>query len=206
MEGVYHPYRKDAKAIGKLLAAAFENSPTHTWALPDKSLVKKHAARCFEIQTNYTFRCGNIIATSKNLEGILAYGIPTPAGPDFGKTWDLIRSGGLYYLFTSWGMPFLKRWFTVTANYDKLRARNISGLYYYLWNIGVHPRYQKQGHGKQLMNAFLAEVDAAKMPCYLETSNEKNVAYYRRWNFELVEAYPVPGTPFILHAMKRCKA
>jgi ribosomal protein S18 acetylase RimI-like enzyme len=61
-----------------------------------------------------------------------------------------------------------------------------SKQHWYLFVLGVAPERQRQGLGTTLLQSGLARVDAAKQPCYLETTNEKAVPYYQRFGFATV--------------------
>ncbi len=68
--------------------------------------------------------------------------------------------------------------------------------HWYLSVLGVDPTYQGQGWGSRLLEAVLPRIDEAGLPVYLETDKERNLAYYRRFGFELVEQiHPVEGAP-----------
>lgn len=68
--------------------------------------------------------------------------------------------------------------------------------HWYLSTLGVDPEYQGRGHGNRLLGAVLPKVDEAGLPTYLETDKERNLAYYRRFGFEELEAlHPVEGAP-----------
>jgi ribosomal protein S18 acetylase RimI-like enzyme len=58
--------------------------------------------------------------------------------------------------------------------------------HYYLRVIGCDPSRQGQGLGAALLAPMLARCDAEGMPAYLESSNEKNLSFYRRHGFEEV--------------------
>ena len=58
--------------------------------------------------------------------------------------------------------------------------------HHYLWGLVASPGQQRKGVGSSLLAPLLAKADAGKMPVYLETHEEKNVAYYQRAGFELV--------------------
>jgi hypothetical protein len=49
----------------------------------------------------------------------------------------------------------------------------------------------------------LERIDRERMPCFLETNNEKNVAIYRRSGFEAISEDKMPGTEVTSFAMLR---
>ena len=68
--------------------------------------------------------------------------------------------------------------------------------HWYLSVLGVDPAHQGRGWGGRLLDTVLPKVDEAGLPAYLETDKERNLAYYRRFGFELVEQiHPVAGGP-----------
>lgn len=58
--------------------------------------------------------------------------------------------------------------------------------HYYLRVIGCDPSRQGQGVGAALLRPVLERCDAERLPAYLESSNEKNLSFYRRHGFECV--------------------
>jgi ribosomal protein S18 acetylase RimI-like enzyme len=56
---------------------------------------------------------------------------------------------------------------------------------WYLQALGVHPRAQRRGIGRQLMLPVLALADESGSACHLHTSDPANIAYYQRFGFEV---------------------
>jgi GNAT superfamily N-acetyltransferase len=74
---------------------------------------------------------------------------------------------------------------------------------WYLYLLVADPEMQRQGVGAMLLNDRLPEIDEAALPAYLETQKQDNLAYYRRFGFELVKPLsPVAGGPPI-YTMRR---
>jgi GNAT superfamily N-acetyltransferase len=68
--------------------------------------------------------------------------------------------------------------------------------HWYLALLGTDPPRQGQGLGRALLEPVLDRCDAEGLPAYLETDKERNLAYYARFGFELVDTLtPVPGGP-----------
>jgi GNAT superfamily N-acetyltransferase len=64
--------------------------------------------------------------------------------------------------------------------------------HYYLWGLSVDPKKQKTGSGTALLQFLLQKADAEKMPVYLETHKQQNVAYYENRGFKLIHTDIVP--------------
>ena len=84
---------------------------------------------------------------------------------------------------------------------DKLHRRLVPYPHWYLEIIGVAPAHQGQGFSSRLLRPVLERIDRERMPCYLETNAEKNVAIYRRFGFEVVSEDKMPGTEVTTFAM-----
>lgn len=67
---------------------------------------------------------------------------------------------------------------------------------WYLLLLVVDPAVQRSGIGGRLQQAMLEGADREGLPCYLETQKQDNVAYYRRFGYEVDrELRPVKGGP-----------
>jgi ribosomal protein S18 acetylase RimI-like enzyme len=77
--------------------------------------------------------------------------------------------------------------------------------HWYLEFLSVRPEYQRHGLGSRLVRAGLERADREGLPCYLETADPANVAYYRRFSFEVVDAAleAIPGGGPTLTTMRR---
>lgn len=69
--------------------------------------------------------------------------------------------------------------------------------HWYLALLAADPRMQGKGVGTALLTPVLAQADAEGLPVYLETQKETNLAYYRRFGFELSSTIEVPDTPTV---------
>ncbi len=75
--------------------------------------------------------------------------------------------------------------------------------HWYLASLGTAVDQQGKGVGGALMRPVLTHCDAEGIPCYLESSKERNVPFYRRHGFEVVEEVPLPGDGPTLWTMWR---
>jgi ribosomal protein S18 acetylase RimI-like enzyme len=65
--------------------------------------------------------------------------------------------------------------------------------HWHLGPIGVLPSHQGTGVGTMLMDRFCMEVDACAAEAYLETDLDKNVRFYGKFGFKLVEETVIFG-------------
>ena len=81
------------------------------------------------------------------------------------------------------------------------------GRAWYLQALGVHPRVQRLGVGRQLLAPVLALADERGLACRLHTSHPANIEYYRRFGVEFsqpaIHVYP-NGLNYIGMARQVC--
>ncbi len=74
-----------------------------------------------------------------------------------------------------------------------VEAKHPREPHWYLASLGTAVEQQGKGVGGALMRPVLEHCDAEGIPCYLESSKERNVPFYRRHGFEVVEEVLLPG-------------
>jgi ribosomal protein S18 acetylase RimI-like enzyme len=67
--------------------------------------------------------------------------------------------------------------------------------HYYLAMLGTHPDHQGQGLGSALMRPVLERCDADGVGAFLESSKERNVDFYARHGFRVVQEIRLPRGP-----------
>lgn len=65
----------------------------------------------------------------------------------------------------------------------------------YVEVLGVDPAAQGGGHGNALLRNVCDNADLDGLPVYLETSNKANLAFYRRFRFEVIETIGLKNGP-----------
>lgn len=68
---------------------------------------------------------------------------------------------------------------------------------WYLQALGIHPRRQRHGIGRRLVTEGIALAEEDGAPCYLQTSDPANIAYYERFGFRVTQPAirTYPGGP-----------
>jgi hypothetical protein len=64
---------------------------------------------------------------------------------------------------------------------------------YFLDMIGVDPSCQNKGFASSIMKNKLNEIKNIGKKCYLETSNENNIVFYKKLGFEPIKEYSYDG-------------
>jgi ribosomal protein S18 acetylase RimI-like enzyme len=196
-----HPIaRADRARAGAVLARAFLNDPLYAHLLPDPDARARWMPGFWCAVLTYAERYGQVHAAG-DLAGISAWlrpGHPTPT------LWTIARTGfGLARAALRLPAATRRRMLDVARYVDEARRAAMPGPFWYLWALGVEPGQQGRGLGGALVAPILARADRERLPCYLETESEANVAFYERRGFRVVTDAIVPGQGVRLWTMAR---
>ena len=171
------------------LARAFERDPAWLWALPDDRRRARVLPWFFGAALRYALRHGAVYATASAPLGA-AIVLP-PERPRL-KDGDVARAG-------LWQMPFragprgFRRFVVQGRVLEERHDCDVPPRHAYVWLLGVDPPGHGRGLGSAVLRAVTAGADAQGVPTYLDTTNERNLPFYRRHGFEPVYAGTFPG-------------
>ena len=89
------------------------------------------------------------------------------------------------------------------AIFEQMAKYHPTDPHWHLPVIGVDPAHQGEGHGDALMAYALAQCDRDHVPAYLESSNPRNMSFYRRHGFEPLGAIQVGSSPTLVPMLRR---
>ncbi|WP_201274683.1 GNAT family N-acetyltransferase [Sinorhizobium medicae] len=92
-----------------------------------------------------------------------------------------------------------------TAIFEQMATYHPTEPHWYLPLIGVDPAHQGEGHGDALMTYALARCDRDHAPAYLESSNPRNIPFYRRYGFEPLGSIQVGSSPTLVPMLRRSR-
>ena len=168
----------DVPTLTERLVRAFADDPVANFMFAGERRRRLGLHSFFTAQINRQYLPGGHVYTTEDLAGAAVWGTP-----------DRHRNGLLELLQLLPTAPFLLSARTVRA----LRLLfEVDGLHpkephWYLATLGTAPERQGQGVGAALLQPVLDLADAEGMPAYLESSKERNVPFYARFGFEVVE-------------------
>jgi ribosomal protein S18 acetylase RimI-like enzyme len=76
---------------------------------------------------------------------------------------------------------------TANETMDKIHKARVQEPHWYLMLVGVDPELQGRGVGSAIIREGLARADRESRPCYLETSEARNLGLYERHGFAVLE-------------------
>jgi ribosomal protein S18 acetylase RimI-like enzyme len=175
----------------RLLARAFEQDPFFTFMLPQVDRRRRSLPWLFERTVRYCRLYGRA-DTTPGLEGLALW--LGPRRPSLAG-WGILRTG-LFLLPLRLSVPEFSRSVGLANAAGRLHKDSLGGPHWYLYSLGVEPARQGRGLGQALLQPVLAEADRARLPCYLDTNNERNLAFYESCGFRVVgQARAFPSGP-----------
>ena len=175
----------DLPAIGRTLAAAFDDDPVWTFLAPNRDRWKRRAPGFFASDARTRLAHGMVYVDEKRTGAALW----APPGKWRTAPGALARempaSLALLGLGTARALRLLSRM-------EKVHPKE---PHHYLSLLGTEPAHQGKGIGSALVAHVTERSDEEGLPSYLESSKESNLAFYARHGFEVTERLDIPDGP-----------
>lgn len=166
----------------QLLARAFHHDPFLAWADPDEARRGRTLAAVFEPLLASALRHQACILEPG--VGSVDWKAPGHLRPG---AWEILRLG--FWRVATVAPPAVwRRLASHEAAAMAVVGRHLGPRAAYLGTLGVEPSLAGQGHGGRLLRRALAAMVAARWTsCVLRTEQPRNVPFYLRHGFRLVE-------------------
>ena len=170
-------------------ARAFFEYPQFVCYHPSREWRTRHFTAYCDFGLKFALRYGEVYATP-DVKGLIGWFAP---GKTHFSNWMYATTPGFFSMAWLMGWNNFSRSMACEDYTAKVHGEIMPGPHWYLWGLAVDPDCQGQGMGTELMQPGLARADQQHLPCYLETHDEKNIAYYQKRGFEMVRSERVPG-------------
>jgi ribosomal protein S18 acetylase RimI-like enzyme len=185
--------QSEKNAVAAMLARAFWDDPLTSHLLPDETTRGEKLPRMFGLLMTMGMPYGSCFMTSGNEAATLW----RPPNKWHVHWWQYITNAP--ELLGVFGANALG----VMATMDKVEKNHPKKPHWYLQVIGTDPAKQGKGFGGIIMREQLKVADAARTPCYLESSKDTNIPIYKNFGFEVTGEIKVPNNGPTLWPMWR---
>jgi ribosomal protein S18 acetylase RimI-like enzyme len=168
-------------AAADIQARAFFDDPVITFTLPDAAARRERLPWLMGIGIGCGLRHGRVDTTAGTMRGHAVWFHPGATS----VTPEMLNEAGFAEARERIGERALARFGAFMDAGSEIHDRLMPGPHWYLMILGVDPPHQGQGLGGALIAPTLARADAGGLPCYLDTSKESNLAFYRKHGFEV---------------------
>jgi len=183
-----------------LLGRAFDLDPWVVYLHPPGASSRLNSLRWFmSIIVGYGVQWGRLwgcfeVKTMKLL-GLAVWQSPLETGVSI---WRMFRLGAVSAPW-KFGISASWRMYKVLDQSESYHIKSMKDQHHWsLYTVGVDPQFQSKGIGTKLIQPILDLADKDQLPCYLDTSNERSIEFFKRNGFEVCEdeRNPVYGPRF----------
>ena len=179
--------RADVPTLTERLVRAFADDPVANFMFAGDRRRRLGLHSFFTSQINRQYLPGGHVYTTEDLAGAAVWGSPDRHRNGLTELLQLLPTAP--FLVSARAVRALRLLFEV----DSLHPKE---PHWYLATLGTAPERQGQGVGAALLQPALTLADRDGMPAYLESSKERNVSFYARFGFEVVEElHSAVGSP-----------
>jgi GNAT superfamily N-acetyltransferase len=170
-------------AAAATLARAFHDDPLMGYTIPDPAERARLLPAVYAPMIRFGFLTGEVYAAADadSLDGVALW-LP----PNAKWTRENIEASGMHLLAAVIGDDAYQRYREVVGREWLARERDMTEACWYLLLLGVEPGSQRRGLGGALMRPIVERADAERLACYLETENQRNVAFYMKQGFDMI--------------------
>lgn len=167
----------DAVRMGSAIAAAFADDPVNQWVFGRGRMAPTFGALARHLYLKRGF--GHLAGEDNRASGGAALWLMDARDKEAAGLLTTLQVASV--LGVTAGLGAMRRGLAIDAAFTHAHPAE---RHAFLFAIGVVPAAQGKGVGGALLRAGLERVDAAHLPCYLESTKQSNVALYRHFGFE----------------------
>ncbi len=189
----------DTATAAGVLARAFDDDPGILYILPDAEMRAALLPGMFSAIVRHGLLRGEVLGLEQPTAAVSIWLPP-------GRAELLDEAGmaeaGMPEAMANWDAGAQERSGILVRYLGGLHARLMPEAHAYLSFLGVEPARQGQGLGGNLLQPKLQQLKTNGMPAYLETLKVRNVPFYERHGFRVLEHSVVPATDVPVWAMR----
>ena len=168
----------DVPSLTAMLGRAFADDPVANFMFAGDRRRERGLHAFFTSQLRHQYLPHGHVFTTDRMDGAAVWGAPDAPRNSLKELVELLPAAP--FLVSSRIHRALRLLFEV----DGLRPRE---PHWYLATLGTEPARQGHGVGSGLLRSMMDRIDESGHPAYLESSKERNVPFYARFGFEVVE-------------------
>jgi GNAT superfamily N-acetyltransferase len=176
----------DVDRLAVVLARAFHDDPVTRWVYASERRRPFWATRFFAWQLRRLIPQDVTWTTAEGDAGAALWALPGRWREDARDTLSLLR------LTLPGVLPRMPR---ILRGLGQVEVRHPVERHLYLAVLGVDPDQQGTGVGSRLIRPGLDLCDRERLPAYLETGKEANLAFYGRHGFHVLDRLELPKGP-----------
>lgn len=180
---------EDLPELARMLTRAFADDPVVSWAWRPEGR-RPRALEHFQATRLRQLIAGGEVWTTEDRSCAALWALPGRWQPSVRETLEVFPAFAHPALV--WRLPLVMAGW---LNVERLHPREPP--HYYLAVLGTDPSMQGRGLGSALMAPVLEQCDRDGVAAFLESSKERNIDFYARHGFRVVQELDLPRGPRI---------
>lgn len=173
----------ERQPIAETLADAFFDDPVMSWILADEGSRTRRLAGLFStLLKGHYLPLGTVWTTDDRLGAALW----APPGKAIIPAPTVLRN------FPTLMRALGRRSIVALRALSHVEQKHPKEPHWYLGVLGTKSAAQGKGIGSALLEPVLRTCDEQGLPAFLESSKERNIAFYRRFGFEVTSEITLP--------------
>ena len=165
--------------LAQALSRALHNGPHMRYALPDETERQNVLQWVLTSAIRSAWLCGENY-TTPTMDGGAVW-----VGPNSTSSIRRIVQEGLLPTGFKLTAGTLRRCMGLVASLEQVRRRVVRNPHWYLIALGVVPRQNRKAVRAALLRPGINRADSEGVPCYLETFEEQDIAFYHEFGFRI---------------------
>jgi ribosomal protein S18 acetylase RimI-like enzyme len=175
--------RREVEDVALVAARAFHTDPFFAFLSPGAVLRARGLALYFRTTTRHLGPTARVLTARREGQIVGVAGWVAPGGYPYPVREQLFQALGTLRALAPRPPALVDG-----ARYlQAIERAHPKEPHWYLQLLACDPEHQRSGVGSALLDGTLAQCDREGISAYLETQKEDNLAYYRRFGFEVEE-------------------
>ena len=175
----------DLDGVAGVLARAFHDDPVMSWFFPDDRRRVRLNERFFKLRVRGLLEQEEVYTTDDHA-GAAVWALP--------ERWEMPPLEGLLFALRVLPLTGLRARL-LTRGWAIVERAHPKEPHYYLAILGTEPDIQGRGVGSALLEPVLESCDRDEIGAFLESSKERNIAFYARHGFRVTGELRLPQGP-----------
>ena len=181
--------------IIEILSACFETNKSVNWIVKQDVKRKERIRYLMDYSFEACIKTGQIYLTD-NLTGVIIYSNSDNKLPILEEAFLTVQ-----YIWKVTGIDGIGRALKREQYINQYHPKDEEFIY--IWFIGLKETEAGKGVGSAMLQEVIDKSNARQIPIYLETSNERNMNFYKKHGFEVYHISPEATFGFKLYFMRR---
>ena len=158
-------------------------------SIADKSFAREAMLRYMDYSMVEGIRYGEVFMPENCLHGVSIWSMPIDQSREAKKTREKKS-----FIASHMSKNSLETYNAIVGSMSENATTLVDKEAWYLSIVGILPEFQGKGLGMELVNRVLKKTDSLQIQTFLETFTPRNMNFYERLGFRVLDSFYEPNT------------